>query len=76
MLAGGTVALDDLSREFDSGACVVLLGPSGSGEPPACRILAGRAEASAGRVEVGGGGITGLPPPELGISIVLPTYAL
>ena len=72
----GTVALDRFSLQFDSGEFVVLLGPSGSGKTTACRILAGLEEATAGRIEVAGRDVTGLPPRERGMSMVFQNYAL
>src|SRR3972149_6416074 len=72
----GTVALDRFNLQFESGEFVVLLGPSGSGKPPACRILAGLEEATSGNIEVDGRDMTDLPPRERGMSMVFQNYAL
>jgi ABC-type sugar transport system ATPase subunit len=76
VFADGTLALDGLDLEFDSGEFVVLLGPSGSGKTTACRVLAGLEQATSGRIEVGGRDITDLPPRERRMSMVFQNYAL
>jgi ABC-type sugar transport system ATPase subunit len=72
----GTVALDSLDLEFDTGEFLVLLGPSGSGKTTACRILAGLETPSAGRVHVDGRDITELPPRLREMGMVFQNYAL
>ena len=76
VFADGTVALDELSLEFDKGEFIVLLGPSGSGKTTACRILAGLEEATNGSVSVDDRDITRLPPRERNMSMVFQNYAL
>ena len=72
----GTVALDDLDLEFQTGEFLVFLGPSGSGKTTACRILAGLEQPTSGSIEVNGRDITGLPPRLRGMSMVFQNYAL
>lgn len=74
--ADGTVALDNLSLEFDQGEFIVLLGPSGSGKTTACRILAGLEQATSGTVSIDGHDISRLPPRERNMSMVFQNYAL
>jgi NitT/TauT family transport system ATP-binding protein len=47
----GTLALDRLSLEVESGELVSVLGPSGCGKSTLLRLLAGLTEPSAGRIE-------------------------
>ncbi len=72
----GTVALDSLDLEFQTGEFLVFLGPSGSGKTTACRILAGLEQPTSGSIEVNGRDITGLPPRLRGMSMVFQNYAL
>ena len=50
----GTVALDDVSLEIDSGEFVVLLGPSRAGTSTLLRVLNGLTTPTEGSVRIGG----------------------
>jgi len=72
----GTIALDRLDLEFDTGEFIVLLGPSGSGKTTACRLLAGLETPSEGGMELDGRVISHRPPRLRGIGMVFQNYAL
>jgi len=55
---GAQTVLSDLDLEVGRGELVGLVGPSGSGKTTMLRLLTGRAELHAGRVEVGGRRVT------------------
>ncbi|WP_108396127.1 ABC transporter ATP-binding protein [Devosia submarina] len=58
VFADGTLALDQMSLEVETGEFLSLLGPSGCGKSTALRLMAGLAEPSSGVVErPSGGGI-------------------
>lgn len=52
--AGGTVALEGLDLEIETGEIVVALGPSGAGKSTLLRVLAGLESLSAGQARVFG----------------------
>lgn len=54
----GTLALDDVSYEFEAGKCYCLRGPNGSGKSTLFRILNGLAVPSSGRYIFNGEEIT------------------
>src|SRR2546425_13045398 len=55
---------------------LVLLGPSGCGKSPTLRLIAGLEAATSGRILIGGGDVTHLPPAERRLSMGFPSYAL
>ncbi len=73
---GEVVALESLDLYAPDGSFVVLLGPSGCGKTTALRILAGLETPSAGRVEIAGRDVTGLPPRARDVAMVFQSYAL
>ncbi len=72
----GGRALDGVSVTVAAGKFAVLLGPSGCGKTTCLRIAAGLEHPDAGRVEIGGRDVTGLPPAARGLAMVFQSYAL
>jgi sn-glycerol 3-phosphate transport system ATP-binding protein len=73
---GDMRAVDGVSFETAAGQFAVLLGPSGCGKSTTLRLIAGLEQVTAGRVLIGGGDVTGLPPAARRISMVFQSYAL
>jgi NitT/TauT family transport system ATP-binding protein len=70
--ASGTVeALRDIDLAVGSGELVAIVGPSGCGKSTLLRVIAGLRPPSRGRVEVGGGVVTG-PLPSVGMVFQAP----
>ncbi len=68
--------LDRVGLEVAEGEVLALLGPSGSGKTTLLRLLAGFETPDAGRVEVAGAEVTGLPPARRRFGMVFQHYAL
>ena len=68
---GGRAVLAGLDLEVRRGEAVALVGPNGSGKTTLMRLLAGLDRASAGRIEIAGRDVTGIPPEQR-----FPTLAL
>ena len=73
---GGHPVVNGVSLEVGEGELFVLLGSSGSGKSTLLRMIAGLAEADAGRVLLHGQDVTDLPPARRGIGFVFQSYAL
>jgi spermidine/putrescine ABC transporter ATP-binding subunit len=69
-------AVDDVSFEVPAGSLMTLLGPSGCGKTTILRAIAGFVAPDAGRIEVGGVDITGLPPEQRQTAMLFQNYAL
>jgi spermidine/putrescine transport system ATP-binding protein len=70
------VAVDDVSLDVPRGTFFALLGPSGCGKTTTLRMIGGFEEPSAGRIELGGRDVTGLPPYKRDVNTVFQSYAL
>ncbi len=73
---GQTVAVDRVSLEIEPGELVTLLGPSGCGKTTTLRIVAGLETATEGRVFIGDGEVTKLPPNARDVTMMFQSYAL
>ena len=58
---GDTLAVDDVSLEIRDGEFFTIVGPSGSGKSTLLRILAGLEDPDAGKVELRGRDLAGVP---------------
>jgi len=73
---GDFLAVDDFSLEVEEGELLVLLGPSGCGKTTTLRLIAGFADASAGRVRIHDRDVTQEPPYRRNVGVVFQNYAL
>jgi putative spermidine/putrescine transport system ATP-binding protein len=73
---GVSLVVKDLDLDIARGEFLTLLGPSGSGKTTTLMMLAGFEAPTAGRIELSGRDITGLPPYQRGIGVVFQNYAL
>jgi ABC-type sugar transport system ATPase subunit len=74
--ANGHVAVRDVTLSIDAGELLVLVGPSGSGKSTVLRLIAGLETATAGRINIGGRDVTGVPPQQRDLAMVFQNYAL
>ena len=58
---GGLVAVRDVSLDVEIGRIHALIGPNGAGKSTVVNLLAGELEPSAGRIELDGRSIAGMP---------------
>ena len=73
---GGTVAVDDLSLEFERGELAVLLGPSGCGKTTSLRLIAGLETPDRGEIAIDGAEVTSVGAAERDIGFVFQFFAL
>jgi putative spermidine/putrescine transport system ATP-binding protein len=73
---GEVRAVDGIDLEVPRGEFFTLLGPSGSGKTTTLRLIAGFEVPDAGRVELGGVDVTGVPPYDREVNTVFQDYAL
>ena len=70
------VVLRDLDLEVGEGQLLCVLGPSGGGKSTLLRVIAGLEEPRAGRVELDGRDLAGVPAHERGVGLMFQDYAL
>jgi iron(III) transport system ATP-binding protein len=75
-LYGDVVALSDINISIPSGSFFTLLGPSGCGKTTLLRTIAGFHDQNAGRIEVDGKSIEGLPAYRRDVGMVFQDYAI
>jgi putative spermidine/putrescine transport system ATP-binding protein len=73
---GPIVAADRVDLHVDQGELVTILGPSGSGKTTLLTMIAGLADPSAGRIDIGGRDVTWLPAAKRNVGLVFQSYAL
>ncbi len=72
----GEAAVRDVDLTVRTGEFLTLLGPSGSGKTTILKLVAGFIAPSAGEILINGVNMSGLPPRERQIGMVLQNYAL
>ncbi|MEA2423109.1 MAG: putative spermidine/putrescine transport system ATP-binding protein, partial [Thermoleophilaceae bacterium] len=75
-LYGDVVAVDGVDLEIRRGEFFTQLGPSGSGKTTCLRMIAGFERPDAGRIELGGRDVAGLPAYMRDVNTVFQDYAL
>ncbi len=73
---GGRRVVDGINLDVGQGELVCLLGPSGCGKTTTLRMVGGFISPDAGRIEIGGRDVTGLPPERRPTAMVFQNYAL
>jgi putative spermidine/putrescine transport system ATP-binding protein len=73
---GDVAALAGVDLVIGTGEFFTLLGPSGSGKTTLLRLIAGFERPDAGRIELGGTDVTGVPPYSRNVNTVFQDYAL
>ena len=73
---GDFTAVDDVSLDIYKGELFCLLGGSGCGKSTLLRMLAGFETPTAGRIEIDGQDMTGLPAYERPTNMMFQSYAL
>jgi putative spermidine/putrescine transport system ATP-binding protein len=73
---GDVTAVDGVELTVGTGEFFTLLGPSGSGKTSLLRLIAGFERPDAGRIELGGRDVTGMPPYARNVNTVFQDYAL
>ncbi len=73
---GDIAAVADVSLDIYKGELFCLLGGSGSGKSTLLRMLAGFEEPTAGRIEIDGQDMAGVPPYRRPVNMMFQSYAL
>ena len=71
-----TVAVDNISCNFEAGTLTTILGPSGCGKTTSLRIIAGLERATEGKILIDNEDVTILPATDRDVSMVFQSYAL
>jgi spermidine/putrescine transport system ATP-binding protein len=69
-------AVDEISFDIGRGSFFAMLGPSGCGKTTTLRMIGGFEDPTAGRIELGGRDVSGLPPYKRDVNTVFQSYAL
>ncbi len=69
-------AVDDVSFEVQDGGFFSILGPSGCGKTTLLRMIAGFIEPTAGRIEIRGRNMAGMPPNRRPVNLIFQHLAL
>lgn len=72
----GDFALHGIDLAVGNGEILAVLGPNGAGKSVTLETIAGFHRPPAGRIEIAGGDVTGLPPERRRIGLVLQDYGL
>ncbi|MCA1986330.1 MAG: ABC transporter ATP-binding protein [Desulfovibrio sp.] len=72
----GFTAVDNISFDVPAGSFFSILGPSGCGKTTLLRMIAGFEEPTAGRIEISGRDMRGIPPNRRPVNIVFQHLAL
>ncbi len=72
----GHPAVDDVHLGIHKGEFFSLLGPSGCGKTTLLRMLAGFERPDAGRIEIDGADMSGVPPHRRPVNMMFQSYAL
>ena len=73
---GSVAAVDSVDLTVKPGEFLSLLGPSGCGKTTTLRLVAGFERPDEGRVRIGGGDVSRLPPYKRDVNTVFQSYAL
>jgi len=73
---GGFAAVDQLSLDIYEGEFFALLGPSGCGKTTLLRMIAGFERPGAGRIQLDGVDLVGVPPHRRPVNMMFQSYAL
>jgi spermidine/putrescine transport system ATP-binding protein len=73
---GSVTAVDEVSLDIREGEFLTLLGPSGCGKTTTMRMIAGFEEPDAGRIQLRGKDVVGIPPNKRAVNMCFQHYAL
>ena len=70
------IAVDNFDFTIPDGELIGLLGPSGCGKSTTLNLISGLLKPTSGKIIFGDDDVTGLPPENRGVGLVLQNYAL